>query len=253
MARSNKEWRVEPHAPIQKLAENLWRVSGSLPHVTLRRTMTLVRLGDGPADGASAASPALGPRVLVHSAIALDEPAMRQIEAWGTPAFLVVPNGLHRLDAAAYKARYPAMRVFAPKGARAKVEEVVPVDATLDMFPHDPHVRFETLAGIGESEAAMIVRSQDGVSIVFGGDVVFNMDRKRDPIGFFVTTLCGSAPGPRVSRLYKRLHVTDKAALRSDLERLAMTEDLVRLVVAHENVATGPDAAAALRKAATYL
>jgi len=37
------------------------------------------------------------------------------------------------------------------------------------------------------------------------------------------------------------------------LERLATTPDLQRLIVAHEKVASGPDAANALRTAATYL
>ena len=63
----------------------------------------------------------------------------------------------------------------------------------------------------------------------------------------------GSAPGPRVSRLAKAALVKDPAALRRDLERLAETPRLARLVVAHEKVASGPDAASALRQAATCL
>jgi hypothetical protein len=238
MAKANATWAPLPHQPIEKLAENLWHVQGSLPRMTLRRGMTLVRLGDG--------------RILVHGAIALEEAAMREIEAWGSPAVLVVPNAIHRLDAPAYKARYSTMRVFAPKGAREKIEQVIAVDATLDDFPPDDHVGFEPLGGIGDDEGAMRVRSADGVSIVLG-DLVFNMDRKIDPIGFFFTTLFGSAPGPRVSRLYKMLHVKDRQALRADLERLAAAPGLVRLIVAHEKIARGPDAPAALRKAATYL
>lgn len=98
----------------------------------------------------------------------------------------------------------------------------------------------------------MIVRSTDGITIVLN-DAVFNMDKKRDPLGFLFTTLLGSAPGPRVSRLVKLLLVKNKRALRAHLERFAEQPDLVRLVVAHEKVANGPDAASALRKAATYL
>jgi hypothetical protein len=51
----------------------------------------------------------------------------------------------------------------------------------------------------------------------------------------------------------KLLFVKDKRALREHLERFAEYPDLVRLVVAHEKVAKGPDAASALKKAATYL
>jgi hypothetical protein len=44
--------------------------------------------------------------------------------------------------------------------------------------------------------------------------VVFNMDRKRDPIGYFFTTLIGSASGPRVSRLAKLSWVKDGSTQR---------------------------------------
>jgi hypothetical protein len=230
-------WTVHEHGPVEKLTENLWRVSGALPRMSLRRVMTLVRLDDG--------------RLLIHSAISLDEPSMKQIEAWGTPAFLLVPSGYHRLDAPAYKRRYPSLRVLAPAGARGRVAAAVPVDGTYADFPADERVCLVPLAGIGDVEGAMIVRSSDGVTLVLN-DVVFNMDRKRDPLGFVITTLLGSAPGPRVTRLFK-MAVDDKKALRADLERLATTPELVRLIVAHEKLATGPAAAAALRKAATYL
>jgi hypothetical protein len=252
MVLSAATWNAWPHDPIEKLAENLWCVHGALPRMTLRRTMTLVRL---PPVSDGGARP---PRVLVHSAIALDEGAMREIEAWGEPAFLVVPNAMHRLDAPAYKSRYPALRVLAPKGARQKIEHVVAVDGTLDEFPPEAGdaaarvVRFEPLAGIGDGESAMIVRSSDGATVVVS-DAIFNMDRKKDLLGAFFTTAMGSAPGPRVSRLFKVLAVKDKGAFRANLERLAAMPDLVRLIVAHEKVARGPEAPQALRKAATYV
>jgi hypothetical protein len=165
---------------------------------------------------------------------------------------LIVPNGYHRLDLAAYKHRYPALTILTPRGSRSKVEQVRPVDGTFEDFPPDEAVRLQPLSGVGDIEGLMIVRSKDGVTLVLN-DVVFNMDRKRDPLGFIFTTLLGSAPGPRISRLAKAALVKDRAALRAELERLAETPDLVRLIVAHEKVASGPAAAAALRQAATYL
>src|SRR5688500_14318601 len=93
-------WRVLPHGPLQQLAENLWCVLGSLPNMSLKRMMTIARRSDG--------------GLLLHSAIALDEPTQRQLEALGPPTHLIVPNAVHRLDAPAYKARYPALRVFTP-------------------------------------------------------------------------------------------------------------------------------------------
>ncbi|HEX2674441.1 MAG TPA: hypothetical protein VHM25_26380, partial [Polyangiaceae bacterium] len=67
------------------------------------------------------------------------------------------------------------------------------------------------------------------------------------------TTVMGSAPGPRVSRLAKLAFIKDKKALRSDFERYAELPNLVRVIVAHEKVASGADARASLLQAATYL
>ncbi|MES1164881.1 MAG: hypothetical protein ABUR63_03925 [Verrucomicrobiota bacterium] len=237
-ARARADWNVLPHRAIDRLAENVWRVSGTLPRMSLRRTMTVVRRADG--------------GLIIYSAIALDDRAMRDIEAWGRPAYLLIPNGFHRLDAAAYKTRYPNLVVLAPRGSRAKVEQVLAVDGTFDDLPPDGSARAERLAGVGDLEGVLVVTSADGVTIILS-DIVFNMDRKRDPMGFIITTLFGSAPGPRISRLARATLVKDRDALRADLARLADTPRLVRLIVSHEKVATGEDAPAALRKAATYL
>jgi hypothetical protein len=238
MKKTSGQWRVLRHGPIERLAENLWRVQGTLPKMSLLRNMTIARLPDG--------------RLVIHSAVTLDEPAMKEIEGWGTPAYLIVPNGFHRMDAPAYKKRYPSLVVLAPRGSRGRVEAVQAIDGTLEDFPADDSVRFEPLRGVRDIEGVMLVRSRDGVTIVLC-DVVFNMDRKRDLLGFLITTLLGSAPGPRVSRLVKAAMIKDRAALREDLERLAATPGLVRLIVAHEKVATGAEAAGALRGAIGYL
>jgi hypothetical protein len=238
MAKAHATWRVLPHGPIVKLAENLWWVSGDVPGMSLKRTMVVVRLADA--------------RLVIHSAIALDPSALGELEAWGKPAFLVVPNGYHRLDAPAYKQRYPDLRVFGPPGARLKIEEVVPLDGTLEDFPPNESVRFERLEGLGDVEWAMLVTSRDGLSVVLT-DSVFHMDRKQDLLGHLFTTVLGSAPGPRVSRLTKLAMVKDRASFRGALERLASLPRLTRLIVGHEKVASGPEAARALRRAATYL
>jgi hypothetical protein len=236
--KTNSEWNVLPHGPIEKLTENLWWVQGSLKGMSLKRVMVIVRLDDG--------------RLVIHNGIALEEAAMKEIEAFGTPAFLVVPNAGHRLDAPAYKRRYPSLTVVAPKGAREKVSQVVGVDLTYEQFPQDETLRFETLRGIDEAEGAMIVRSKDGVSVVLN-DAVFNMDKKRDALGWFFTTLLGSAPGPRVSRFAKLVYIKDKAEFRSELLRFAELPELERVIVSHEKIAHGPAAAAALRAAATFV
>ena len=234
-------WTVREHGPLERLAENLWWVSGALPGMSLRRMMVVAKLKDG--------------RLVIHNGIAMNEAQQKELEALGEPAYLVVPNRGHRLDAPAYKKRYPNLKVLAPRGGKKGIEEAVPVDLTYDQLASewkDPSIRFETLQGVNEEEGAMIVSSEDGATLVLN-DTVFNMDRKKDVLGFLFTTLLGSAPGPRMSRLVKLLFVKDKKALKADLERLAELPELVRLAVAHEKIAHGPDAPAALRQAATYL
>jgi len=238
MAKASGEWKVRAHGPLLTLADNLLWLQGSLPGMSLKRTMVVVRLSDG--------------KLVIHNDIALDDAHMAELERFGTPAFLIVPNGGHRLDAPAYKQRYPALRVFAPKGSRKRVAEVIAVDGVYEDFPNSEEVRLETLHGVNEAEGALIAKSGDGASLVLN-DCMFNMDRKRDPLGFFFTTLMGSAPGPRVSRLAKLMYVKDKKALRADFERYAELPNLVRVIVAHEKVASGADARASLLQAATYL
>jgi hypothetical protein len=225
------------------LAENLWWIQGTLPNMSLKRAMTVARLGAS--DGTNAA-------LVIHNAIALDSAAMRELESWGTPKFLLVPNSYHRLDAPAYAQRYPTLKVFAPRASAKKVQEVVRVDGTYADFPHDETVQLRSLQGVGEAEGAMLVRSQDGQTVILN-DIVFNMDRPRDVFGFLLTAVMGSAPGPRISRLARFALVKDKTTLKRELAELAALPQLQRLVVSHEKVAHGAEARRALELAIGYL
>jgi hypothetical protein len=222
------DWRVLPHSLIEKVSEGLWRVEGSLPKMALRRVMTLAKMADG--------------GVVIHSAVALDEPMMRELEAWGTPAYLLVPNGYHRLDAPAFKRRYPALKVLCPRGSRRKVEEVVKVDGTYEDFPADPYVSLQTLAGVKETEGVMCVRaSEDDLTLVFN-DVVFNMPHSKGLIGWVLRHITASSGGPRVSRIARLFMVKDAQALRADLLRLASLPGLRRVIVSHHEMITGTPA-----------
>ena len=132
MPKAFAEWKVLAHEPLVKLADNLLWVRGALPGMSLKRTMLVVRLSDG--------------QLLIHNAIALDEASMAELERFGKPAYLIVPNGGHRLDAPAYKRRYPELRVFTPKGSRARVEQVIAL-ATLGRSKHFDQPRSSTYEG----------------------------------------------------------------------------------------------------------
>ena len=84
---------------------------------------------------------------------------------------------LHRQDAAAWKARYPQVRVVAPGGARAAVEEIVPVDDTVGVFP-DEAVRFVTMPGTGDGESALLVASPGETTLVIN-DLIGNVQNSK--------------------------------------------------------------------------
>ena len=155
------EWTVLPHGALTQLDEDLWTVTGELhmPLTPLERRMTVVRL--------------LSRQLVIYSAIALDEPQMKELESWGTPSFLIVPGDRHRMDAGIWKKRYPDVQIIAPSGARDAVEKVVPVDAT-DIKFTDERLQFVTVRGMTGHEAALLVRRSAGTTLVVN-DIIGNM------------------------------------------------------------------------------
>ncbi len=237
MAKAYTTWKVLPHRPIEKLSENLWRVEGDLAGMQLKRVMSVVKRSDG--------------QLLIHNAIALDDGEMAELEAFGPIGYILVPNGFHRLDAGIYKARYPKARVLCPRGARAKVAQVVAVDGTYEDLQPDDAVTLTTLEGVGAQEGVLLVRSADGATVIFN-DALFNMPHGKGLTGFIFKHLTQSSGGLRATRIAKLLLIKDKAAFREHLQRLADTPRLRRIIVAHHELYTG-DAPAALRAVAATL
>ena len=223
---ADADWEVLPHGELVPLAENLWRVEGALPNMALKRSMVVARTSDG--------------KLVLHSAIAMDEDHMRQLEALGEPCWLVVPNGWHRMDAPRYKARYPALKVICPTQSRGRVAEKLPVDATYAELPSlDPTstVSLEEIDPERHMEGVMVVRSADGVSLVFG-DSLFNLPHGEGLFWFVYGRLLGSTGGPKVPLVGRlMMFVTRSAgAFRALLGRRLDEGNVVRLIPAHGNV-----------------
>ncbi len=236
MAKANDTWTVLEHGPVEKLSSRLWRIEGALPGMPLRRVMTVAKRADG--------------TLVVHNAIALRAEVMKEIDAWGEVATILVPNGWHRLDAKVFKERYPRAKVLCPGGSRKKVEEVVTVDGTYDDFPEDEHVSLRTLDGVKRFEGVMIVRAEDTTLVVT--DAVFNMPHLPGLQGFVLKHLTQSSGGPRVSRVAKLLMIADKKAFADDLDALAEIPALKRIVVGHHETIED-DPRGALRAVAASL
>ncbi len=219
MPKVHDQWNVLPHGKLRELEPGILTVTGyiRLPFTRLPRRMTVARLSGG--------------RLVVFSAIALDEPGMRRFESYGRPAFLIVPSDKHRLDARAWKDRYPALQVVAPPGARRKVEEVVPVDLTEPHFD-DAAVEFVTVPGTGQHEAALLIHAGDGTTLVLN-DLVGNIRNSSGLGGWFLRLMNFAGDEPQIPRPVKWTMIDDPAALRAQLLRWAALPKLRRILVSH--------------------
>jgi hypothetical protein len=235
MAKPFTEWTVLPHGALEQLDDRLMTVSGNIhmPLVDFPRRMTVARLDDG--------------RLVVFSAIALDEPEMSRLEAFGTPAYLVVPNERHRMDIKIWKDRYPAMKVIAPPGARKEVAEIVPVNATEADFG-DPHVRLLTVPGMAERELALEVRTPQGTTLVIN-EFVFNVGDLPGVSGLFAKAMGITGPEPKIPALTRLASVKDKGALSRQLRSWASLAGLKRILVSHGAAITHDPSGTLLRLA----
>lgn len=222
MPRPFETWKVLPHGKLTAIDENLLTVVGELPLPLgdFPRRMTVARLSDG--------------RLIIYSAIALDELEMAALERFGVPTFLIVPSDLHRMDAKIWKHRYPRLLVIAPEGARSKVEEVVRVDATSFDF-RDPSVRLITVPGTEQHEAALIVDGPSGVSLVVN-ELIWNVDN-RPGIGGWLMKVAGiTKHEPHIPALIALRAIKDKPALCDQLQSWSHLAGLKRIIVSHGDI-----------------
>jgi hypothetical protein len=164
---------------------------------------------------------------------------MQELEAFGRPAYIVVPGSFHRQDARIWKDRYPSAKVVTPRGAAKKVGAIVPVDLTYAEAPSDESVKLTHFEGCKEREGVVEVHSADGTTLVVN-DVVCNFPKTGGLIGFFM----GPTGQPSVPRFTRWFVAAGGGALGEHLGRLAQTPSLKRLIVSHgKNVDADPTAA----------
>jgi hypothetical protein len=219
MTRPLQQWKVLPHGKLSEIDVGILTVTGDIrmPMMSLPRRMTVVRLN--------------GSRLIVFSAIALNEDEMAKLEAYGRPAFLIVPSDKHRLDAKPWKNRYPAMQVIAPEGARAKVEDVVPVDTVAPQFD-DPNVQFVTVPGTRGHEAALVVRTANGTTLVLN-DLIGNIRSEPGSRSWLLQLAGFAGKEAQIPRVVKMVMIKDANDLRAQLMQWAEIGSLKRILVSH--------------------
>jgi hypothetical protein len=219
MAIARPEWKVNPHGQLVRVEDNILTVTGTImmPAGRLPRRMTVVRLHDG--------------RLVIFSVMSLDDEQMAVLEAFGEPAFMIVPNDHHRLDAKSWKERYPGIRVVAPAGARQKVEKVVLVDATFGDFG-DPTVRFLPVNGTAEKEAALEVHGETGTTLILN-DLIGNIRNASGFAGWFLRLMGFAGDEPHIPFPIKRAMIESRGQVREQLLTWAAMTSLRRILVSH--------------------
>jgi hypothetical protein len=229
-------WTASSHQPLETLVDGLWRVVADMSSPPFSRQMTLIRLSTG--------------ELVVHSAVACDAATMAHIDSLGRVAYIVVPNGFHRIDAPRYAARYPEAVVVAPPASIDRVRQVVPGVAGLDKLPRDAALVAEPLGGVPHESVLLHTDSRGAVTAIFT-DAFFNLPEVSGWKGLALKAI-GSGSGPRVTRIARWTIVKDKAAYAAHLRRIAAMPGLARIIPGHGDVVRDK-AAATLEKVAATL
>lgn len=218
---------VFSHGPLTTLSSRLWYVTGSLKQGPMPRTMTVWRMPDG--------------GLWIHSVVAMDEAGMAALAELGEPQVMVVPNGLHRLDCGVYKARFPALKVFAPAAARARVEKIVPCDGTVEENAASWGVRVLAPDGLKRSEYIYEVDCGDGDTAVptrawVVCDQLFHLDHFSGFSGWLIKWI-GSSGFFGITGIGRMLLMTDRRAFAAWLQQQALNAPEI-IIPAHGKVVT---------------
>lgn len=226
MAKLHDEWQVLPHGTVREVAPGILTVVGQIPMPLGKfpRRMTAVAIGDG--------------RTAIFSPIPLNEAGMAQVEKLGEPAFLIVPNGGHRLDLRPFHKRYPKAKIVTAPGSKEKVEEAAkPVQTRANL---GDRARIFTLAGCEEMELAMIVLDESGGTTLITNDVIGNVAHPKGIGAKIMLRLMGFGPKPRITVAAKRFFIKDKRSLAAQLREWSKIESLVRLIPSHGDIIDRP-------------
>ncbi len=225
-----------PHGPLVEVVPGIWQVSGSLrPNGDgLPRNMVLWKLPSG--------------GLCIHSCVVLDEETQAELEALGEPQVLIVPNGLHRADAAVYKERYPGITVVAPEASRERVSSVVSVDQSCEEALGAHGIEVLTPDGIKPSELAYRVKTADG-HVLIVTDMLFNLDHMPGFFGWIFRHITASTGHFGLTRLGRWMMLSDGARLSAWLHAQADVAGLQAVLVGHGH-AVVDEAAKALHGAA---
>lgn len=210
-----QNWTVLPHGELTQVNERIITVVGELqmPLLRLPRRMSAVRLTSGD--------------LVIFSAVALRDADMAKLEAFGRPAFLVVPSVMHRLDAPSFARRYPKIIVVAPRGGAEKIGEVVPIDTSTPDFG-DTSVRYVEVA----ADSALEVDCDDGMTVIVN-DLIGDIHGESGIGGWLLRIMGFAGDAPHVPAPVKILLGKYKSEVARQFRSWAGQPNLRRIIVSH--------------------
>ncbi|HTC16909.1 MAG TPA: hypothetical protein VK695_13995 [Steroidobacteraceae bacterium] len=207
-----------PHTPLRALAPDLWVVQGSFPAARLPRNMVVYR----------SAQQAL----LLHSVVALAEPEMRELEALGELAVMVIPHWDHWAHIAAFKKRYPRIDVVCPRASIDQVSKHIEVEYSCeDYFPRHG-VKYHQPPGIRPLEGVLEVPVGAGKVALLMNDLITNVPHQSGFYGL-VLRLTRSSGKPRVIYFVRRQLRVQRQPLRAYIAALAQRRDIEIVTTSH--------------------
>jgi hypothetical protein len=210
-----EKWTVLPHGELTQVNERVMTVVGKLkmPLLELPRRMTVVRLASG--------------QLVIFSAIALLEPDMAKLEAFGRPAFLVVPSERHRLDAPSYVQRYPGIKVVVPRAGIENIGKVVRIDTSTPDFG-DASVRYVEVA----ADSALEVDGEDGLTVIVN-DLIGDIHGEHGFGGWLLRMMGFAGDDPHVPGPVKMMLGKHKNQVARQFRNWAEQANLRRIIVSH--------------------
>jgi len=225
--------RIFPHGRWRELLPGLWIVRGKI-RAPLYRNMVVVRL---PSD-----------ELVIHSAIALDDVGMAELETIGRPAYAIVPKADHQMDAPFYAARYPSLKMVCPAAARLEIRPAVSIAATAEEILPGVGFRLHAVPGSKAKEYVYDYALPSGDRVLIINDMIFGPHATPDGFAgrLMSLLLVGFHDGYGIARIYRRRMVTDLSALKHFIATLANIAG-VRLVTISHGDPIREDAAGRLR------
>ena len=237
-----------PLNTLKPIAENVWIVDGPIiefgmpwPKMGFPTRMTVIRLADG--------------KLFIHSPTPLEASLKSEIEAIGTPGYVVAPNRIHYWWVPEWRAAYPAASVFLAPRVREQAGERIAFPAEeitgTSGFPWDEEIATLPVSGDFMSEIVFFHRKTRTLILT---DLIENFEHEKlpNPLMRLLTRLGGvQAPDGQMPRDMRLTYRHNTAGLRDAVETM-IGWNPARIVIAHGRWFAA-DGTAELRRAFRWL